>query len=63
MLLMYQLVVAPELPGNSHDRTMSRLLVHLYILQFVVRVNFPEDELLIVEERDLAVRTTARSWG
>lgn len=30
---------------------MSKLLVHLYILQFVVRVDFPETELLLVQDR------------
>lgn len=53
--------VSMEFPGRSMaNRTWtagwwssgaSRLLVHLYILQFVVRVSFPEEELLIVEDR------------
>lgn len=30
---------------------MSKLLIHLYILQFVVKTGFPEDELLLVQDR------------
>jgi hypothetical protein len=32
--------------------TPRRLLVHLYILQFVVRVDFPETELLLVQAEE-----------
>lgn len=42
---------------------MSKLLIHLYILQFVVKTGFPEDELLLVQAGVQKTREAHRSWG